>query len=110
MSDVRHFQFSIVNRKLHRAALEAILRHAERASPRECCGVLVGRDDEILQAVAARNVADDPNRYVLDPADHIAIRRDARAAGLAVIGFYHSHPHSAAHPSATDLAEATYPD
>jgi len=104
------FNFSIVNCKLHRAALEAILRHAERANPSECCGVLVGRGDEILQALAARNVADDPNRYVLDPADHITIRRNARAAGLAVVGFYHSHPHSAARPSATDQAEATYPD
>jgi proteasome lid subunit RPN8/RPN11 len=95
---------------LHRTALEAIRRHAESASPRECCGVLVGGDDEIFEAIPARNLADDPNRYVLDPADHIAIRRSARATGLAVIGFYHSHPHSAARPSATDQAEATYPD
>jgi proteasome lid subunit RPN8/RPN11 len=94
---------------LHRAALEAILSHAERANPRECCGVLVGREDEILQAVEARNLSEDPNRYLLDPADHIAIRRNARAAGLAVVGFYHSHPHSAALPSATDQAEAAYP-
>ena len=72
--------------------------------------MLVGRGDEILQAIAARNLADDPNRYLLDPADHIAIRRNARAAGLAVVGFYHSHPHSAARPSPTDEAEATYPD
>ena len=87
-----------------------MLDHAERAKPRECCGVLVGRNDDILQAIEARNLADDPDRYLLDPADHIAIRRNARAAGLAVVGFYHSHPHSAARPSATDQAEATYPD
>lgn len=87
-----------------------MLDHAESAKPRECCGVLVGCADEILQAIAARNLADDPDRYLLDPADHIAIRRNARAAGLAVVGFYHSHPHSAARPSATDQAEATYPD
>jgi len=99
-----------VNCKLHRLALEAILHHAERANPRECCGVLLGREDEILQAVEARNLSEDPNRYLLDPADHIAIRRNARAAGLAVVGFYHSHPHSAARPSATDQAEAAYPD
>ena len=110
MSDVRHFQFSIVNCKLHRSALDAVLRHAESERPRECCGVLVGRDDEILQAFEARNLADDPNRYLLDPGDHIAIRRTARASGLAVVGFYHSHPHSAARPSATDQAEANYPD
>ena len=99
-----------MNCKFHRSALDTVLRHAERANPRECCGVLVGRDDEILQAVEARNLSEDPNRYLLDPADHIAIRRNARAAGLAVVGFYHSHPHSAARPSATDQAEAAYPD
>jgi proteasome lid subunit RPN8/RPN11 len=29
---------------------------------------------------------------------------------MEVVGFYHSHPHSQAHPSATDLAEADYPE
>jgi proteasome lid subunit RPN8/RPN11 len=84
--------------------------HAARERPRECCGVLIGRDGEILQAVEARNLADDLNRYFLDPQDHIDIRRRARASGLAVVGFYHSHPHSAAQPSETDRAEASYPD
>ena len=27
-----------------------------------------------------------------------------------MLGFYHSHPRSAAEPSPTDLAEASYPD
>ena len=99
-----------MNCKLHRSALDTIIEHAERSKPGECCGVLVGREGEILQAVEARNLADDPNRYVLDPEDHLVIRRRARAAGLAVVGFYHSHPHSAARPSETDRAEATYPD
>ena len=94
---------------LHASALEAVLRHAARANRRECCGVLVGRQDEILQAVEARNLADDPNRYFLDPEDHIAIRRRARAAGLSVVGFYHSHPQPPARPSETDQAEAAYP-
>ena len=71
--------------------------------------MLVGREGEVLQAVEARNLADDPNRFVLDPQDHIDIRRRARAAGLSVVGFYHSHPHSPAQPSETDHAEATYP-
>jgi len=35
--------------------------------------------------------------------------RNARCRGLDVVGFYHSHPRSAALPSETDLAEANYP-
>ena len=96
--------------RLHRSALDTVLSHAERAHPRECCGVLVGREGEVLQAVEARNLSDDPNRYFLHPQDHIDIRRRVRASGLAVVGFYHSHPHSAAWPSESDRAEATYPD
>ena len=58
---------------------------------------------------APRNLSDDPNRFLLDPKDHIDARRAARARGLEVVGFYHSHPHSEPEPSIADLAEATYP-
>jgi proteasome lid subunit RPN8/RPN11 len=46
----------------------------------------------------------------VDPEDHFAAIRSARAAGLAVVGGYHSHPRSVPVPSATDLAEATDPE
>ena len=97
--------------KLHRSALDTIITHAERTRPLECCGVLLGRHlDEIAEAVEVRNVAEDPNRYVLDPKGHLDARRQARPRGLKIVGFYHSHPHSSARPSARDLAEASYPD
>jgi len=72
--------------------------------------MLVGSAGAITSAVRARNLSDQPSRFLIDPKDHIQVRRDARAAGLDVVGFYHSHPHSAAAPSATDLAEASYPN
>jgi proteasome lid subunit RPN8/RPN11 len=72
--------------------------------------MLVGRRDEIVEAVRARNVASRPStRFVIDPADHFAARRDARRRGLEVVGFYHSHPTSPPEPSARDLAEFSYP-
>ena len=55
-------------------------------------------------------MADCPNRFLIDPKDHIDARRIARGRGLDVIGFYHSHPHSDPYPSPTDLAEAAYGD
>lgn len=36
--------------------------------------------------------------------------RETRGTPFDVRGFYHSHPHSAPFPSATDLAESSYPD
>lgn len=89
--------------------LEAVILHAQETKPAECCGVLLGKDGEIVEAVRTGNLADTANRFLIDPKDHIAARRAARERGLDVVGFYHSHPNSAPEPSATDLAEASYP-
>jgi proteasome lid subunit RPN8/RPN11 len=94
---------------LRTAALEAIIAHARASRPRECCGLLLGGNGRILEAVATRNLAESDTRFLVDPQGHIDARRAARARGLEVVGFYHSHPHSAAVPSPTDLAEAAYP-
>jgi len=95
---------------LGRAALDAAISHAREAAPAECCGVLLGSDEVVTEARRTRNRAIDRNRFLIDPEDHIDARREARARGLAVVGFYHSHPHSAPVPSPTDLEEASYPD
>jgi len=91
-------------------ALRAIIEHARDAAPSECCGLLLGGGDEIVEAVRARNIAAEPTRFLIDPKDHIDARRDARRRGLEVVGFYHSHPHTRADPSETDRALAAYPD
>jgi proteasome lid subunit RPN8/RPN11 len=96
--------------KILPGVLTAVAAHAERAAPAECCGILLGLDSEIVEAFSARNLSDDPGRFLVDPSDHFAARRAARERGLDVVGFYHSHPHSPPEPSATDLAEASYPD
>jgi proteasome lid subunit RPN8/RPN11 len=91
------------------AVCDAIVAHARETAPAECCGLLLGRGQEIVEAVRARNVADDrTTRFQIDPADHFAARRAARARGLEVTGFYHSHPGSPAEPSARDRAEFSY--
>ena len=97
--------------RMHRTALEAVVAHAREAAPQECCGLLLGRGDEIVRAVRARNAAETPaSRFLIDPKDHFGARRDARDAGIDVVGFYHSHPRTAAAPSTADAAEATYVD
>ena len=83
-----------------------IVDAAERAAPDECCGLLIGDAQAIVQAWPARNRAAEPRRrYDLDPADHFAAIREARRQGLDVVGCYHSHPQSTALPSPTDVAE-----
>ncbi len=82
---------------------------AIRALPNEGCGLLVGLADEVVEVVASPNVADSARVYEIDP--HVLLRtfRDAEARGLDVIGVFHSHTHSAAYPSPTDVAQAPDP-
>jgi proteasome lid subunit RPN8/RPN11 len=88
-----------------------VVAHATDARPEECCGLLIGRGAEVLEAIPVPNIAETKTtRFELDPAEYIRARREARARGRDVIGFYHSHPHTRAEPSATDLAEALYPE
>jgi len=85
--------------------------HARSAAPHECCGLLIGTPVALVEAVRSANLADDPTRrFLIDPRTHIAALRRARTQGLAVVGFYHSHPRSTVFPSAADVEGASYPD
>ena len=101
--------------KLPHTIAAELARHAEREYPEECCGVLLGaaagETRTVAEARACVNVrAGDRGRYAIAPAELIAAQRAARARGLAVVGFYHSHPDHPAAPSATDRDEAYWPD
>ena len=88
------------------AAIQSMLAHAREQAPRECCGLLVGRGTTVIRAVRARNLDPTATRYLINPEDHFAAIRAARAEGCEVVGAYHSHPASAPVPSATDISEA----
>ena len=92
------------------SAIDAIVAHARQTAPDECCGLLVGTGARIDEAVHARNLEAGPTRYRIDPADHIALIKRLRGTDRAILGVYHSHPRSSGVPSASDVAEAFYPD
>ena len=92
--------------EIRAAAIESMLAHAREEAPRECCGLLVGRGNTVIRSVRARNLDPKATRYLIDPEDHFAAIRAARADGFEVVGAYHSHPASAPVPSATDITEA----
>ncbi len=95
--------------RLRGAHREAMVATAIRALPNEGCGLLVGRADEVVEVVASPNVADSARVYEVDPRVLLRTFRDAEARGLEVIGVFHSHTHSAAYPSPTDVAQAPDP-
>ena len=88
-----------------------IAREARAAYPRECCGLIEGyRDGARVIATAlhpARNIAEDSDRFEIDPAQHIALLRALRGTAHDIVGCYHSHPNGRAEPSERDRDAVT---
>ncbi|MBI5971245.1 MAG: M67 family metallopeptidase [Deltaproteobacteria bacterium] len=92
---------------IEKAAYDEMLLHAKEAYPHECCGVLVGsglKDKRVFQSHRVKNTNTDraKDRYNIDPVEIHIIDRSARAEGLDVLGFYHSHPDHPDRPSEYD--------
>jgi proteasome lid subunit RPN8/RPN11 len=87
-------------------------QHAAASYPDECCGVLIGRslgDSTVVERVlSADNERNDSrhNRYLINPETVLAAHKEARALGLDVVGYYHSHPDHPARPSEFDREHA----
>ncbi len=106
--------------------LEAAIRaHGEAGYPHEVCGALLGaaRGDEktVVATAPVENVFGERedlaefsvnaresrrNRYLIPPEEILRIEKEARARGLDVIGFYHSHPDHPVRPSVYDQEHA----
>lgn len=97
---------------LPRSVRRTMVEHARRERPLECCGLLVGKDARVDEAIPMRNVANSPTRFRLDDREHIDLRRVVRqrVPPQAIIGVYHSHPAGPPTPSPLDVAEAYYPE
>lgn len=95
--------------ELPTTVLDELVAHCLASLPLEGCGLLVGAGDAVVRAVPTRNAAASALRYEVDPAEHLAADRAAAAEGLDVLGAFHSHTHTDAWPSATDVAAAVDP-
>ena len=92
------------------AQREAVVATCIRALPNEGCGLLIGSTDGVVhEVVASENVADSARIYEIDPKVLLLATRRADDDGLEVIGVFHSHTHSEAHPSPTDVRQAPDP-
>jgi len=97
---------------MRKTVYEAIRFHGEETYPHECCGALLGYPTmegwRITDSARAGNTRTDSahNRYQIAPIELVRIQRSARANGVEIAGFYHSHPDHPAQWSATDFAEA----
>ncbi len=90
---------------------DAIVATCIRALPNEGCGLLLGSLDGVVSdVIASRNVADSAKLYEIDPLVILRASRSAEQRGLEIIGVFHSHTHSDAFPSPTDVLQAPDPN
>jgi proteasome lid subunit RPN8/RPN11 len=81
-----------------------------RALPNEGCGLLLGTAEGLVHdVVASDNIANSAKVYEIDPKVMLRATRRADDEGLEVIGVFHSHTHSEARPSPTDIRQAPDP-
>lgn len=89
-----------------------ISRHAAMSYPEECCGVLIGRLSQegtfVERVLSVGNERQDSrhNRFLINPETVLAAHKEARALGLDIVGYYHSHPDHPAQPSDFDREHA----
>ena len=107
---------------------QEVLRLARDGDPDEICGILGGHFGVIERVFPVSNKADEvsadqgvfrdstsgvatggrrPVHYYMDPRDQLRVYNELDALGLDVVGYYHSHTHTEARPSPTDVRLAT---
>lgn len=96
---------------LTRATWAEMLGHAYDGLPDEACGLLAGPPgtDRGTVFYPCRNAAESSKLYAIDGREYMRVDRDAEQRGLEVVGVMHSHTHTDAYPSATDLRQAPDP-
>ena len=94
---------------------DAIVAQARTEYPNESCGLIVGDrpaadGGTALRYLPMRNKAASPYRYEIDPTDLLHATIETDDAGETFWGIVHSHTHTPAAPSPTDVGLAFYPD
>ena len=91
---------------------DEIVAHARRDHPDEACGVVAGQvgSDRPERFVPMRNAAATPyTRYEFASDDLFRLYREMDDRGEEPVVIYHSHTHTQAYPSQTDLSLASEP-
>jgi proteasome lid subunit RPN8/RPN11 len=101
--------------RLTRRQHAVIIGHCYDGYPDEACGLLTGRmiggepDGRVTDAVPCTNAERSARTYTVDPKDLLRVMREADARGDDIVGVWHSHTHTDAYPSPTDVRQAVDP-
>jgi len=108
----------VIDGRIAKSSFDAIVAHAEREFPFECCGFIIG-DASVEEVCPITNIqnrkhSEDPKSYprdartafLMEPKEHLAVLNEIDRRKLALRFVYHSHPDHDAYFSATDRTQA----
>jgi len=100
------------SRKFHLdgATHAALIEHARSDFPYEVCGLLAGIGGRLTRHYRIPNAARSMTFYNMDAKQLLAAMNDMDDNEWDLLGIYHSHTHTEAYPSATDVELAFYAD
>jgi proteasome lid subunit RPN8/RPN11 len=90
--------------------LNAMIEHARRELPNECCGVLIGQQGVFERVIPVTSVHPAPDAYFMSPEEQVEIFTELGEGSGSLLGIYHSHPKGPVSPSGMDISLAFHPD
>ncbi|MFT5564999.1 MAG: proteasome lid subunit RPN8/RPN11 [Myxococcota bacterium] len=88
---------------------DALVAHSESDFPFEVCGLLGVESDATIRHFPITNDERSMTYYVMNGLEMLRAMREIEDDELGLV-IYHSHTHTQAYPSATDIRLAAYPD
>jgi [CysO sulfur-carrier protein]-S-L-cysteine hydrolase len=95
--------------ELDRATWQTLVDRAWSDFPYEVCGLLGTRPDGSIVHYPIDNAERSMTYYVMEPKQLLRAMREIEDEGYG-LAIYHSHTHTQAYPSATDIRLAAYPE
>jgi proteasome lid subunit RPN8/RPN11 len=86
-----------------------MIAHAYAELPNEACGVLGGTGDDGSVFVPTANADASSRTFTIDGREQMRAERVLDEAGLTLLGVVHSHTHTDAYPSPTDVDKGSNP-
>lgn len=96
--------------RIPKSIYDAIVEHAKKESPLECCGILAGKDGTVKKAFELTNTEKSSVRFLMSPQEQLRVFEELEKESIGMIAIYHSHPHSISFPSEADVKMAFYPE
>ena len=94
--------------RLDRQTHDDLIAHARGDFPYEVCGLLAGRDGQLVRHYRIPNAARSMTFYNMDPTAMLDAMNEMDDNDWDLLGIYHSHTHTEAYPSSTDVQLAFY--